>query len=284
MKKLTAGIVGLGYVGGAIYNAIPDADTYDNNPDIKTTCNSVAQLVDRVDLVYICVPTPATKYGECDTSTVESVVEEIALTASSTKIIVIKSTVPPGTTAKLQEKYKDHHILFSPEFLTEANYKADYLNQSMMLVGYAGEEHRYAASKVLESQILHIEDIGFASIVDATAAELYKYVANNFLATKVSFANEMYSIARKLDVSWNDIAQLARHDSRLGRTHWMVPGPDGHFGFGGTCLPKDLSAMIQFAQSLGVSVPVLTTVESRNIRIDRPERDWQKLKGRAVSE
>jgi UDPglucose 6-dehydrogenase len=197
---------------------------------------------------------------------------------------VIKSTVPPGTTAKLQEKNKNHHILFSPEFLTEANYKTDYLNQSMMLVGYSGEDHRYSASKVLEHQILHVEEIGFASILDATTAELYKYVANNFLATKVSFANEMYNVARKLNVSWNDVAQLAKYDSRLGKSHWMVPGPDGHFGFGGTCLPKDLSAMIQFAQSLGVSVPVLTTVELRNMRVDRPERDWQKLKGRAVSE
>jgi UDPglucose 6-dehydrogenase len=284
MKKLTAGIVGLGYVGGAIYNAIPDAETYDKNSDIKATCNSIAQLVDRVELVYVCVPTPATKYGECDTSIVVSVVDEIVHTATSTKIIVIKSTVPPGTTAKLQEKHKNHHILFSPEFLTEANYKTDYLNQSMMLVGYSGEDHRYSASKVLEHQILHVEEIGFASILDATTAELYKYVANNFLATKVSFANEMYNVARKLNVSWNDVAQLAKYDSRLGKSHWMVPGPDGHFGFGGTCLPKDLSAMIQFAQSLGVSVPVLTTVELRNMRVDRPERDWQKLKGRAVSE
>lgn len=284
MRKLTSGIIGLGYVGGAIYNAIPEAETYDKNPDIKTTCNSVAQLVDRVELVYVCVPTPAAKYGECDTSTVESVVDEIVLTATSSKIIVIKSTVPPGTTKRLQEKYSEHHILFSPEFLTEANYKNDYLNQNMMLVGYSGEEHRVSASKVLEHQILHVEEIGFATILDSTTAELYKYVANNFLATKVSFANEMYAIARKLDVSWNEIAYLAKYDNRLGKSHWSVPGPDGHYGFGGTCLPKDLSAMIQFAQSMGISVPVLTSVESRNIRIDRPERDWQKLKGRAVSE
>lgn len=283
MKKLTTGIVGLGYVGGAIYNAIPTAETYDKNPDIKTTCATLAQLVDRVELVYVCVPTPMTKYGHCDTSIVGAVVEQIAQ-STTPKIIVVKSTVPPGTTKVLQDTYPAHHILFSPEFLTEANYKTDYLNQSMMLVGYSGEQHRITASKVLEHQILHVEEIGFASIIDSTTAEFYKYVVNNFLATKVAFSNEMYNVARKLDVNWNDIANMVKYDARLGNSHWKVPGPDGHFGFGGTCLPKDLSAMIEFAESLKVSVPLLNVVDVRNTLIDRPERDWEKLKGRAVSE
>lgn len=284
MSKFNIGIIGLGYVGGAIYNAIPEADTYDKNPDINVTCNSMAQLVERVELIYVCVPTPATKYGECDTSIVESVVDEIALVASNPKIIVIKSTVPPGTTKRLQEKYSEHHILFSPEFLTEANYKDDYLNQSMMLVGYSGEEHRSAALTVMTEQCMRVKTLGYGTVVDATTAELYKYVANNFLATKVSFANEMRSIADKIGVDWKDISYLAKHDDRLGKSHWKVPGPDGHFGFGGTCLPKDLSAMIHFASKNFVPVPLLTAVESRNIRKDRPERDWENLKGRAVSE
>ncbi len=284
MKKLTTGIIGLGYVGKAIYNVIPDAQTYDINPEIETTCKTISQMTERVDLVYVCVPTPMTKYGDCDTSIVVSVVSEIVVTSTSPKIIVIKSTVPPRTTQKLQETYPTHHILFSPEFLTEANYKTDYLNQSMMLVGYAGEQHRITASNVLEHQILHVEEIGFASIMDATTAEFYKYVVNSFLATKIAFSNEMYNVAKKLDVEWNDIAKMLKYDARLGNSHWNVPGPDGHFGFGGTCLPKDLSAMIEIAESLGVPVHILNMVEARNVLIDRPERDWEKLKGRAVSE
>lgn len=284
MKKLITGIIGLGYVGKAIYNAIPDAQTYDVNPEIETTCKTISQMMERVDLVYVCVPTPMTKCGDCDTSIVVSVVSEIAITSASPKIIIIKSTVPPSTTQKLQDLHSQHEILFSPEFLTEANHKTDYLNQRIMIIGYAGEVHRKTASKVLEHQLLHVQDVGYATILDATTAELYKYVTNTFLATKVAFSNEMYKVAKKLNVDWNDIASIAKHDDRLGNSHWNVPGPDGHFGFGGTCLPKDLSAMIEIAESLGVPVHILNMVEARNVLIDRPERDWEKLKGRAVSE
>ena len=280
---ITAGIVGLGYVGGAIKYAVPLAETYDINPTIETTCNSLAQLVERVGVVYICVPTPMTPSGQCDTSIVESVVDEIARLTDH-KIIIIKSTVPPGTTKKLQEKYPSHDILFSPEFLTEANYKDDYLNQKVMLVGYIGEKRSLIASSALIFQLHHIEETQYATIIDATVAEFYKYVANTFLATKVSFANEMASLAKKLDVDWNKISEIVRYDNRLGRTHWHVPGPDGHLGFGGTCFPKDLSAIRTVAKLLEVDTPILDAVERRNVSIDRPEKDWQELKGRAVSE
>jgi UDPglucose 6-dehydrogenase len=119
---------------------------------------------------------------------------------------------------------------------------------------------------------------------NSTIAETIKYVTNIFLATKVSFANEMETIANKLNIPWENIYQIVINDRRLGTSHWKVPGPDGHYGFGGTCFPKDISAMIHVANSLGINVPVIQAAWDRNIGIDRQERDWEQLKGRAIIE
>jgi UDPglucose 6-dehydrogenase len=280
------GIVGLGYVGGAVLNAYTlknrKVHTFDVNPATNPSCKSLQELVELVDLIYVAVPTPMKSTGECDTSIVESVVNDIGK-SKTPKLIVIKSTVPPKTTERLQDMNNKHVVMFNPEFLTEANYKSDYLNQDVMLLGYCGWVWRDIAFDVLTEIKSTVDSVKYSATVGAADAEFYKYLCNTFLATKVSFANEMEALASKLNVSWDAMKDAVTVDSRMGKSHWQVPGPDGHNGFGGTCFPKDISAIRHVARELNVPTPVLDAAWNRNITIDRPEKDWEQLKGRAIS-
>jgi UDPglucose 6-dehydrogenase len=304
IENLNVGIVGLGFVGDAILNAINDANykltntthpnstpvscyTFDINPNTNPTCETLGDLVDLSDIIFVCVPTPLRKSDHsCDTSIVEQVIKDIDALASEHKLIVIKSTVPVGTTDRLQDKYANHSIVFNPEFLTEANYREDYKNGEI-IIGKPFRTSIIMAEVALDIQMKILQHASYRSfknwkIVTAREAELFKYVANLFLAVKVSFANEMQSVAAEVGVNWSSIQQLAINDERLGKTHWAVPGPDGRRGFGGTCFPKDMGAFIQFAHSISVPVPILETVWKRNTIVDRPERDWERLEGRSV--
>ena len=110
---------------------------------------------------------------------------------------------------------------------------------------------------------------------------MVKYMTNSYLATKVSFANEIYQICQKINIDYDKVVEYATLDERLGKTHLSVPGPDGDLGFGGHCLPKDLNALITFAQNLDLEPIVLETVNWVNDKF-RKNRDWEEMKGRAV--
>jgi UDPglucose 6-dehydrogenase len=113
-------------------------------------------------------------------------------------------------------------------------------------------------------------------------AESVKYFTNCFLATKVSFANEFKQICDHIEVDYDKVVEYALYDSRIGRTHFSSPGPDGKPGFGGSCFPKDLNALIHFAKQLEVKPTVLESVWQKNLEV-RPEKDWEQLQGRAVT-
>jgi UDPglucose 6-dehydrogenase len=120
----------------------------------------------------------------------------------------------------------------------------------------------------------------------STTAEMVKYVTNNFLTVKVAFANEMAQICealdkKGLDIDYDKVIEYAKYDTRLGESHWAVPGPDGSRGFSGSCFPKDINGMIAVAKSLDVKPNVLEAAWEKNLEV-RPERDWEKLVGRAV--
>ena len=113
-------------------------------------------------------------------------------------------------------------------------------------------------------------------------AELVKYFRNCYLATKVSFCNEIYSICKKLNISYENVKDLAVEDSRITDSHTNVPGHDGKFGFGGTCFPKDVSALKSFMKDQDIKSFILEAVHKRNNEYDRVEQDWNDNKGRAV--
>ena len=270
------GIIGQGYVGTALKEGFQDfyqVETYDKYDIGKSTHSKISDIVEETKVIFVCVPTPMRKDGTCYTGIVEEVIREINQSANG-QIVVIKSTVPPGTTDRLNEEYVHTTTIFNPEFLTEANFIQDFKNQNRIILG--GD--RKGTNKVRQ---LYSRIFPKATIVKTGAkhAEMVKYLTNTFLATKVSFANEMYNICQQLDLDYDKVVEYATYDERLGKSHWAVPGPDGDLGYGGHCLPKDLSAIINEFETLGL----LEAVENVNDQV-REDRDWEHMVGRAVIE
>jgi UDPglucose 6-dehydrogenase len=273
---MTIGIIGQGYVGTALKEGFKDfyqVETYDKYDIAKSTRSGIRGVVDNSDVIFVCVPTPMKNDGTCYTGIVEEVIREINESANG-QIVVIKSTVPPGTTDRINKEYVHTTTIFNPEFLTEANFIQDFKNQNRIILG--GD--RKGTNKVRQ---LYSRLFPKATIVKTGAkhAEMVKYFTNTFLATKVSFANEMYNICQQLDLDYDKVVEYATYDERLGKSHWAVPGPDGDLGYGGHCLPKDLSAMINGFETLGL----LEAVEQVNDQV-RNDRDWESMVGRAVIE
>tara|TARA_R100000005_G_C4975293_1_gene186892 strand:+ start:361 stop:1215 length:855 start_codon:yes stop_codon:yes gene_type:complete len=275
------GIVGQGFVGSAIREGLKDSftiETYDKFSQEKSTCSSLVELCEKTFIVFLCLPTPMKKDGSCDLSILKSVIEEIDSIANGDHILVIKSTVPPGTTSKLNEAYNNIKLVFSPEFLTEANSFEDFKNQNRVIVG---------GPRPASTIVKNLFRVAFPKIdiikTGSNTAEMVKYFANCFLATKVSFANEIRQICEQVDIDYDKVVEYSLYDKRIGKTHLSSPGPDGKLGFGGSCFPKDINALIYFATNVGVDPAVLQAVWNKNLEV-RPEKDWENLKGRAVSE
>ena len=283
MVKTKVGIVGQGYVGTALKSGFEKyytTHTYDLNG--KCSCKSMNELIDNSDIIFVCVPTPMKKDGSCDTSIVENVVtnidELVVYRNVSDRVVVIKSTIPPGTTEKLNKICKNIQVIFNPEFLTEANYIEDFRNQNRIILG--GPRPGITKVKRFYSKIFPKTTIVKTG---STIAEMVKYTTNTFLATKVSFANEIKMLSDKLDIDYDKVVEYATYDDRLGKSHWAVPGPDGKPGFGGSCFPKDLNAILDVCRQLGVPAKTLYGAWETNLKV-RPEEDWKELKGRAVVE
>lgn len=286
IEKNTIGVIGQGFVGSAVREGMKhvfNVETYDIDLRKNTTCNSVEQLVNKVDdVIFVCLPTPMKKNGRCDTRIVEDAISQIndANKRLSKKVIaVIKSTVEPGTTDRLNEKYSNVSVIFNPEFLTEANSFNDFKNQNRIIVG--GPRPASTVVKTLYRKAFPTVPIVKTG---ADVAETVKYFINCYLATKVSFANEMKQVCDKLNIDFDKVVEYALYDERIGKSHLSVPGPDGSLGFGGHCFPKDLNAIRFVAQDLGIKPTVLTAVWEKNLEV-RPqaERDWENMVGRAVS-
>ena len=284
MNSSRIGIVGQGFVGSAVREGFlnhVEVLTYDKDPSKNSTCDSLKELVKESDVLFVCLPTPMRKSGECDLSIVESVIWEIDDIASELdldKAVVIKSTIPPGTTEMLNKEMKRIQIVFNPEFLTEANHIEDFKNQTRIIIG--GPRPASTTVKSIFRKVFPTVPI---IKTGSNTAEMVKYFTNCFLATKVTFANEIYKLCQEIDVDYDKVTEYALHDKRIGRSHLSVPGPDGDFGFGGHCFPKDLSAMIYLCEKMSVDSTLMTAVNKKNNKL-RTDRDWEKMAGRAVSE
>ena len=241
------GIIGRGFVGGAVHDNFKDCFevmVWDTDPE-KRTAESLEALVNWSDVIFVSVPTPMKDDGSCDISIVEGVVADIARIDNSKKV-VIKSTVLPGTTERLAKEH-NMSIGFNPEFLTEANAYYDFRNQPLIVLGADDEGMGNVLADVFYSFRNHVGY--YPHIIQRTTkeAEMFKYLANCFLATKVIFANEFKTLCDTVGVNYSNLAEVAALDTRLGHTHWKVPGPDGKLGFGGSCFPKDTSALASYA-------------------------------------
>lgn len=273
MTRYKVGVIGNGFVGESqafAFSSTSEVRIFDIDPAKST---HTLEEVHECDYVFVCVPTPMRRDGSQDLSYVERVFEQ----ATQGPIYIIKSTVLPGTTNRLVEKYPNIYITFNPEFLTERSAKIDVLTQSRIVIG-GNPNFTQAVAKLYKNRFTgrHIIE------TDATTAELVKYMANTFLATKVSIMNEFKLLADTLGVNWEDALEGFAGDPRIGQSHIQVPGPDGRLGYGGTCFPKDVNALLTLAEQ--VKVPLLTIEAGWRTNLNvRPEQDWNNDKGRAVS-
>lgn len=243
------GIVGVGHVGTMMNQLFTDAYLYDEPQKIGTK-----KEINECDIVFVCVPTPKGNEGQCDTSLVD-----YSLSWIEADTIVIRSTVPVGYTERLVVK-TGKHILFQPEYYGEtvAHPFSDPFNRSWITIG--GRKEYYAPVICAYEQVFTSE-LQF-KLVDSDTAELAKYMENSFLALKVTFCNEFYDIATALGVDYTELRETWLMDPRIGRSHTFVY-PENR-GYGGSCLPKDISAIIFQSNQMGVNTDLLKSVVKRN--------------------
>ena len=281
MKKI--GIIGRGFVGSAVefgFSAQTGCDAivkvFDKDP--KISLHSLSETINESDFIFVSVPTPSNSDGSINIDILHSVLSDINQINNSDNIILIRSTITPGTTRKFEKEFPKLKFVFNPEFLTERSAKYDFINQSRFILG---------GDKVYTSKVASLLKwrFGYSIPVIETnfeTAELIKYMNNCFFATKVSFLNEMKLISDQIGSDWDIAVEGFQRDGRIGHSHLSVPGPDGKLGFGGSCFPKDIQAIIDFAQKLDINLNTLQGAWETNLSV-RPEKDWEELKGRSVT-
>jgi nucleotide sugar dehydrogenase len=274
---MNIGIIGLGFVGGAVKHSFSkhfNIISYDINP-IKSTISNIKSLVNKCKFIFITLPTPMNENGSCDLHHIHNTLEEINK-HNNNNIVILKSSIPPGTTKIFANKYTNINIVFSPEFLTERNANNDFEKQEKVILG--GEPKITEQVSHLFKQVCPLAHI---CETDFTTAEMVKFTINCFLATKISLFNELYQVCNKLNIDYDQMIALSLLDDRIGESHTQVPGWDGHFGFGGSCFPANVNIMIVKAKELDIDMKMLKACWEKNIEV-RPERDWEQLKGRCV--
>lgn len=274
LVPIKIGIIGYGYVGQAVANGFNKAsggkDTilfYDKYKE----STSLKQVLGKSEFIFICLPTPMKKdESGIDLSIIDSSVAEITKHTDKTdKILVIKSTVTPGTTKRLAEKYPKSNFAFSPEFLTEANFLQDFINAKRTIIG--------ATNDLVSRRVAVIFKQRFPKTVifqtDPTTAEAVKYFANAFLSLKVTFANFFYDYCQKIGIKYEEVKKMAALDPRIVDAHLDVTTLRG---FGGKCFPKDLVALMGEFKKAQVSDSLLKTMWEYNKKI-RKVHDWDEI-------
>lgn len=250
------GIMGTGMVGGSLARYFKGKGVEPILYDPPKNQGSRDEI-NLTDIIFLCVPTPYEESKGFDLSYVENALNVLG----DGKIVVIKSTVLPGTTDKIQEKYPNLKILFNPEFLTEATADQDMNYPDRQIVGYTEKSHNVALDIM---QILPLAP--FERVVPARVAEMVKYFGNTWFSTKVVFANQIYDLCKKMEIEYDLVKECVAPDKRIGRSHLEI-FHKGFRGYGGKCLPKDTRSLIQLGDMAGVSMDLLKKVEEVNNKL-----------------
>ena len=241
------GIVGHGFVGTAVdHGFTKDIQKFIVDPKHNST-NTIEDLIAfKPDAVFVAVPTPQSESGECNTEILEGVMQQ--LNNSEGLLVIVKSTVPAYKLQKIQEECINIRIVYNPEFLTEKNYIEDFRHPAMHVFGGMN-----ADTDAVEKLYLEHSDCAECPVykTDLVTASMVKYCINSFLATKVTFMNEMYDVLKAArGADWNTFSKIIANDPRIGSSHMRVPGNDGQRGYAGSCFPKDTAALAWFAREI----------------------------------
>ena len=296
MSKESINIIGYGYVGGAMGHLCEKNNIEFNVCDTQKKegvfnyFNNIVDLVkfsennNDINFYIIAVPTNSDSEGNCDISIVKSVLESLKNNVTKETYVIIKSTIVPGTSKELSEKYTNFDIIFCPEFLTQKNYLNDIYNAKFVLLGISdhfdiplptvsidGKVDDKVDGKVTKYQkILNVMkqfykhntqiDILIRSYEEC---ELFKYTLNTYFGVKITFFNEIYDLCEKMNVDYQKLKELFSLDSRIGKYGITVPGDHGR-GYHGVCIPKEVRGMIKLQDKLELSSELMECVDKRN--------------------
>ena len=256
-------VIGKGFVGDAVGSALVKSHTILYHDPAKGENYNIRQLGD-LDGIILCLPTPMDEEGFCDDSLVNDYYWKIR-EISNTVHVLIKSTTSVATLQNLQCEL-DEYLTFSPEFLVAANARSDMVNAPFFI--YSGVSGKGAIfwGEVFKPCVKNWENAYYTdSMVEAG---FVKYAINSFLATKVTFMNELYDLYSTITMghgNFDNIAALMSLDKRIGASHMQVPGPDGKFGWGGACFPKDTSEFVKLGEFNMQPLTLLETAIKSNI-------------------
>jgi nucleotide sugar dehydrogenase len=279
-------ICGLGFVGGSVsylckqnnvgYSVYDVIDKED--PSALAIFKNLTEFVKHSESIndtnfyIISVPTPSRENGECNTTIVESVIDQIFKVHIKKTFVLIKSTVQPGTCRRINDKYNQTYfyndktnfqIVFVPEFLTERRANLDMYEANFAMFGTHDGTEPTEVVELFKQLYKHNTDISIV-VRKYETCELFKYTINSYLGVKVWFFNEIYQICEKLNIDYNNLQSLLSLDSRIGMSHTQVPGPDGKFGFGGACLPKENRGFSYLQNELNIPNNIITEIYNRN--------------------
>ena len=257
---MRVGIIGYGFVGKALRNGLNSfAKVCIIDPKRNTYEKDLVSF--NPEIIFICVPTPMSDDGTQDISILSAVIDNLKK-LDFTCPLILKSTTLPDALEQLSKEISN--LVYNPEFLREKHANKDFINPNMIVIGSKNND----AIKFLENFYKKYTKCKCKKFVktDLTTASFIKFTINSYLATKVSFFNELSNIFSKSNSSetWTNFIEYLSCDQRLGSSHMSVPGHDGKLGFGGACLPKDSIAFIKFAESYDSELNILNTAISVN--------------------
>ncbi|OGE39228.1 hypothetical protein A3F00_04025 [Candidatus Daviesbacteria bacterium RIFCSPHIGHO2_12_FULL_37_11] len=275
INPASLGIIGYGIVGQAVAYGFSQPEIKDKYVikyfDKYKESTPLDEVIKTSEFIFICLPTPM-KVDESgiDLSIIEEMMEEITkLTDNTDKIIVIKSTVVPGTTLKFEKKYPKSNFAFNPEFLREASYLEDFINADRTIIG--------ASNDLVSRRVVSLYKQRFSKTLvfqtDPTTAEMVKYMANTYLALKVTFANQMFDLCQALGIKYEEVKSMVAADPRIYDSHLDITTQRG---FGGKCFPKDTIALLGLARELKVDLSLIGKMWELNKKV-RKVHDWEEI-------
>jgi len=271
MKQQVA-IIGYGFVGKAMHQLFPEALIYNGEKHpVKVLIGKKKKILtyrdlNQADVAFVCVPTPTKTDGHCDISLVEGVVAKL-----STPLIILRSTVAPGTTDYLKKKYRKH-LVFCPEYVGETTDHPLLNEKSRTFLILGGEK------KDTNRAIELFQEVYNASIkirqMTALEAEVVKYLENRHIAFTVAECNEAYDLCRALGVDYHNIREAVFQDDPRMSPYWTFVYPDNR-GFESKCIPKDIEAIAALARDKGVPLTITEKILEVN-------KKWRLLHKRTV--
>ncbi len=277
MKKI--GIIGFGVVGKAVgFGFSPVAEVMHFDP-LSPASDSLGKISKEADVIFVCVPTPQ-KEGELRIGT--KIVDTVLRSLNELKPkapVVIKSTLTPDILRECVKLYPSLEILYNPEFLTERTAPYDFINQTRIVIGCVD----YAEDKDITEGVACLRNLykeRFPQtpihICSLTEASMVKYMCNSFFSVKLSFFNEWAKIAEKEGVDFENIRNMVFGDYRIGSSHMETPGPDGKYGWGGKCFPKDTAGAVAYAKKIRMPLKMVEAARDVNtdVRGKQKDPDW----------